>query len=381
LEGLGLRMTAPNNPHFPLQVTMTLDLDLQHVVEKVMKKYGINKGAAVVLDAANADIMAMVSLPQLNPYQIGAAETDERNHALIAVPPGSIFKTVTLAAAIESGVTTWDEKFHCNGHYGKYGLKCWREEGHGTLTVEEAFAESCNVVFAELAERMDPAWLQITGERLGLGRMVGWNTGKFTDGRPLRLLEEEEAGTIFLDHTSAKDGGVRTGTGIGQRNVRVTPLQAANMAVTILHSGHVFAPRLVKEVRYANGGLMTPLPVQSAESKYGRIRPRTAALLREAMRSVVLEGTAAKALEGAVWPLAGKSGTAELAGKHKARNDQWFVGYGPAKGKPRYAVAVLIEDQPAGLRNRAASLFGAIMDGLYLQERQALTVAEPTGGR
>jgi cell division protein FtsI/penicillin-binding protein 2 len=143
----------------------------------------------------------------------------------------------------------------------------------------------------------------------------------------------------------------------------------------------VFAPRLVKEVRYANGELMTPLPVQSAESKYGRIGARTAALLRESMRSVVQEGTAAKALEGAVWPLAGKSGTAELAGKHKARNDQWFVGYGPAKGNPRYAVAVLIEDQPAGLRNRAASLFGAIMDGLYLQERQALTVAEPTGGR
>ncbi len=376
LGGLGLRMTAPDNPHFPLQVTTTLDLDMQRVVEAVMNKYGISKGAAVVLDAANADIMAMISLPRMDPYNVGAKETDERNHALMAAPPGSVFKTVTLAAAMESGVTAWDEKFRCNGHYGKYGLMCWKKEGHGVLTVEEAFAESCNVVFAELAERMDPAWLQITAERMGLGRKVGWNTDHFVDGKPLRLLGEEEAGAIFLSKELAKDGGVRTGTGIGQRDVRITPLQAANMAVTILHNGHVFSPRLVKDIRYANGELMSPFPVQSVESNYGQIQPRTAALLREGMRSVVLEGTAANALENSLWPLAGKSGTAELAGKQKARNDQWFVGYGPAKGKPHYAVAVLIEDQPAGLRNRAAAVFGAIMDGLRLQEQRDHSVAE-----
>jgi cell division protein FtsI/penicillin-binding protein 2 len=375
LEGLGLRVTAPDNPHFPLQVTTTLDMGMQQIAEEVMKEYGITKGAAVVLDAANADIRAMVSLPRLDPYHIGAKGTDERNHALIAAPPGSVFKMVTLAAAIESGVTNGDEKFRCNGHYGKYGLKCWRKEGHGILTVEQAFAESCNVVFAELAERMDPAWLQITADRMGLGRQIGWHTDKFVDGAPLRLLEEEEAGSIFLNQRAAKDGGVRTGTGIGQRDVRVSPLQAANMAVTVLHNGHVFAPRLVKEIRYANGELMTPFNVRSAPSRYGQISPRTSSLLRESMRSVVLEGTAENALKGAVWPLAGKSGTAELAGKQKAHNDQWFVGYGPIMGKPHYAVAVLIENQPAGLRNRAATLFGAIMERLRLLEQQSQAAA------
>jgi cell division protein FtsI/penicillin-binding protein 2 len=375
LEGLGLRMTVPDNPHFPLQVTTTLDLDRQRIVEGTMKKHGISKGAAVVLDAANADIIAMVSLPRLDPYRIGTKGTDERNHALIGVPPGSFFKTVTLAAAIESGITTLDEKFHCSGHYGKYGLKCWREEGHGDLTVAEAYAQSCNVVFAELAERMDPAWIQITGDRLGLGRQIGWSAEKFVDGKPLRLLEEEESGRIFTNPITAKDGGVRTGTGIGQRDVRVTPLQAANLIVTVLHNGHVFAPRLVKDIRYADGNLMTSFVVKSAQSKYGEIQPRTAAMLRENMRAVVLEGTAAHALEHSVWPLAGKSGTAELAGKQKTRNDQWFVGYGPAKGKPHYAIAVLIEDQPAGLRNRAAAVFGDIMDELRLQEQHSQQAA------
>jgi len=368
LEGLGLRMTASSNTHFPIQVTTTVDMGMQHVVEQVLNKYGIKKGAAVVLDAANADIRAMVSLPRLDPYHIGAKGTDERNHALTAAPPGSVFKTVTLAAALESGVTNWKETFRCNGHYGKYGLKCWKEGGHGLLTLEQAYAQSCNVAFAQLAERLDPAWLQITAERMGLGRQVGWHTDKFIDGQPLRLFGEEEKGTIFLNKQNARDGGVRTGTGIGQRDVRATPLQVANMAVTILHDGQVLSPRIVKEVRYADGGLMAEMKMQSAESKYGQIKPLTAALLRQGMRSVVQEGTAKNALSSSAWPLAGKSGTAELAGKHKARNDQWFVGYGPVAGKPRYAIAVLIEDQPAGLRNRGAVVFGAIMDGLRLQE-------------
>ncbi|QMV40538.1 peptidoglycan D,D-transpeptidase FtsI family protein [Cohnella cholangitidis] len=381
LQGLGLRISAPDNPHFPIQVTTTLDLDIQRITEDVMSKYGIARGAAVVLDASNADILAMASLPRLDPHHIGADKTDERNHALVAAPPGSVFKTVTLAAALEAGVTNWDETFHCDGHYGKYGLKCWKEGGHGTLTLEQAYAQSCNVVFAGLAERMDAAWLQITADRLGFGRQIGWHTDSFVDGKPLRLLGEEEAGSIFLSKRTAQDGGVRTGTGIGQRDVRVSPLQVANVAVTLLHDGQVFSPRLVKDIRYADGGLMASIQVKSAKSKYGQIDSRTARLLRQGMRAVVREGTAESALKGAKWPLAGKSGTAELAGKQTARNDQWFVGYGPAEGKPRYAVAVLIEDQPAGLRNRGAILFGAIMDGLRLREQRLLQAAEQKAKR
>ncbi|MFC5471671.1 peptidoglycan D,D-transpeptidase FtsI family protein [Cohnella suwonensis] len=370
LGGLGLRLLAGDNPHFPLRVTTTIDKDAQRIAEDVLAKHGVRKGAAVVLDAANADILAMVSLPKLNPYRIGEEGTDERNHALTGVPPGSVFKTVTLAAALESGIASWDEKFHCDGHYGKYGLKCWKEGGHGELTLREAYAQSCNVAFAGLAEKLDPAWLQITADRLGLGRQVGWHTESFADGKPLRLLGEEEAGTVFADKKTAYDGGMKTGTGIGQRNVRVTPLQVANMAVTIVHDGKAYSPRIVKELRYADGNLLAALPVHAAKSKHGAVSAETMATLRQGMRTVVTEGTAKSALSGAVWPLAGKSGTAELAGKSEGRNDQWFVGYGPATGKPRYAIAVLIEDQPAGVRNRGAALFGEIMDGLRLLERE-----------
>ncbi|MBW5444984.1 penicillin-binding protein [Cohnella sp. CFH 77786] len=370
LSGLGLRTSGPGNPHYPLQVRTTLDLDIQREAEEALAAAGVRQGAAVVLDAADADILAMVSLPRMNPYAIGEPGTDERNHAITAFPPGSVFKAVTLAAALESGKADLGTKFRCDGAYGRYGLKCWRHEGHGELTLEEAFAESCNVAFAALAERLDPAWIQITADRLGLGRKVGWFADSFIDGKPLRLLGEEEPGTIFASKKAAQDGGVRTGTGIGQRDVRVSPLQAANLVVSLLHGGRVFAPRIVSEIRYADGGLAASISPQASPSRYGKIRPETAAAVLTAMRAVVTEGTARGALASSRWPLAGKSGTAELAGKSKARRDHWFVGYGPAKGKPKYAVAILIEEQPAGLRNKAAAAFGELMERLRLSDRR-----------
>ncbi|MBB6736036.1 penicillin-binding transpeptidase domain-containing protein, partial [Cohnella zeiphila] len=312
-----------------------------------------------------------------DPDRIGLPGADERNHALIAVPPGSVFKTVTLAAALEAGVTSFREKFRCGGHYGRYGLMCWRTEGHGELSLEEAYAESCNVVFAALAERLNPAMLQKTADRMGIGRQVGWYVDRFVDGKPLRLLPEEQSGSVFLDLNAAKDGGVRTGAGIGQRDVRMTPLQAANLAVTLLHDGQVLSPRIVSEIRYADGGPLAKLASQASPSIYGSIRPSTAAALRRAMRAVVLEGTAERVLRGAKWPLAGKSGTAELAGAGPKRNDHWFVGYGPAEHQARYAVAVLIENVPAGSRNRAASIFGDVMEALRRTEAQAQDQTSP----
>ena len=384
LAGLGMRTRAPDNPHYPLQVATTLDAGIQREAEQAMIEAGVKAGAAVVLDAEDGDILAMVSLPQFDPNHIGAKGTDERNHAITAYAPGSVFKTVTLAAALESGIADPHTLFHCTGTYGRYGLKCWKHDGHGELTLQEAFAESCNVAFATLAEKMDPAWIQITAERLGLGRRIGWSAEAFADGKPLRLLEEEEAGAIFASRQAAyRDGGVRTGTGIGQRDVRVTPLQAANMVVTLLHGGRVAAPRFVSEIRYADGGTLAKLPRQTAMSRYGHIRPQTAGAVLEAMRAVVTEGTARRALAGAGWPLAGKSGTAELAGKWQGRNDHWFVGFGPANAAPRYAIAVLIQAQPGGLRNRAAAVFGDMMARMLKLDRShpGSSGAAPAGRR
>ena len=360
MAGLGLRLVRPGGGRFPLMVRTTIDRRVQRAAERALDRAGVRAGAVVVLDAANADILAMVSRPAFDPSRIGRHGTDERNHALTGYPPGSVFKTVTLAAALETGAARRGERFRCDGRYGRYGLRCWKREGHGVLDVKEAYAQSCNVAFAAMAERMDGRALEEAAERLGLARRIGWHTEHFVDGRPLRLLMEEEAGAVFASPDDGKDGGVRTGAGIGQRDVRVTPLQAANLVVTLLNGGKVRAPRLVSEIRFADGRLLARLPLRSAPSPRGAIRRETAAFLLDAMKSVVTEGTASEALARLRGMVAGKSGTAETGRSGPPRHHHWFVGYGPLD-RPRYAAAVLIEDQPAGLRNRAVQVFGDLM--------------------
>ncbi|RCW42552.1 cell division protein FtsI/penicillin-binding protein 2 [Paenibacillus prosopidis] len=376
LHGLDLRITQPGNRYYPLKAITTLDLKLQNEIEAYADAQGLKEGAIVVLDADNADIIAMVSRPKLKPGQFLSADgTEWANHAIKAVAPGSVFKLVTEAAALEAGVVHMREKFFCNGEYGKYGLSCWKEGGHGLLTLQEGLAQSCNIAFATIAERLKAAELQRTADALGIGRKAGWHRessfGPFA--APLRLLEEEEAGQLFASVNTAEngargkrgektvvDGGVLAQSGIGQRDVRMTPLQAANLIVTLLNEGRVMEPRLVSEIRYAGGQRMVKLPAQRAQRGSGRIKPATAHALLRGMQAVVDHGTGRSIRQG-LWAVAGKSGTAETKRAGIARNHQWFAGYGPVK-KPRYAVAVLVENKPPGSANQATKLFRGVMD-------------------
>ncbi|MGM0880988.1 MAG: penicillin-binding transpeptidase domain-containing protein [Bacillota bacterium] len=484
LHGLDLRITQPGNRYYPLKAITTLDLKLQNEIEAYADAQGLKEGAIVVLDADNADIVAMVSRPKLKPGQFLSADgTEWANHALKAVAPGSVFKLVTEAAALEAGAVHMREKFFCNGEYGKYGLSCWKQSGHGLLTLQEGLAQSCNIAFATIAERLKAADFQRTADALGIGRKAGWHResafGPFA--APLRLLEEEEAGQLFASVIAAEsgkhggksgksgmstadlgesgagsgesskrgeksgksraelgerddgsgesgkrgeksgksraelgerddgsgesgkrggksgksraelgerddgseesgkrggeiseseaereaalaavDGGVLAQSGIGQRDVRMTPLQAANLIVTLLNEGRVMEPRLVSEIRYAGGQRMVKLPAQRAQRGSGRIKPATAHALLRGMQAVVDHGTGRSIRQG-LWAVAGKSGTAETERAGIARNHQWFAGYGPVK-KPRYAVAVLVENKPPGSANQATKLFRGVMD-------------------
>ncbi|RXZ84478.1 penicillin-binding protein [Paenibacillaceae bacterium] len=396
LQGLGVRLASPTNPYYPLQVATTLDLELQNKLERMLGAAGLKEGAVVVLDAQTADIAAMISLPLFQPQQLDAPGTDLSNHALEAVAPGSIFKLVTAAAALETKTAHWNETFHCSGEYGRYGLSCWKHGGHGSLTLGEALAQSCNVTFAALGERLSASEFLLAAEWLGIGRQVGWNEPERFNllGSPLRLLEEEQAGQLFAGvHREAaeqapdggkrllapswsggvlqaevQDGGVMAQTAIGQRDVQMTPLQAANLMITLLGGGEVRAPRLVTEIRYANGQRMMELPAQRAESPYGRISPATARLLLRGMEAVVARGTGQTIRHG-VWEVAGKSGTAQTAVAGQPRNHQWFAGYGPVEA-PRYAVAVLSKNRLPQSSNQATLLFRQVMDLLAAHEQE-----------
>ncbi|WP_150274559.1 peptidoglycan D,D-transpeptidase FtsI family protein [Paenibacillus tepidiphilus] len=360
LPGSGIQVKAPGNPYYPLSVYTTIDKQLQEEVEQLAVHSGMKEGAVVVLDAENGDIEAMVSLPLYNPLQIDPAGGAWNNRALQGAIPGSVFKIVTAAAALEAGVSSPDETFFCSGEYGKYGLTCANGKGHGTLTMAEGFAVSCNTVFATLAERLNAPQLERAALALGLGRPVGWQAEQ-TLGLPLlRPLAGEQPGVIFAAGAGpGDDGGARVQTAIGQRDVRVTPLQAANLVVTLLHGGEVRAPRILQRVAFANGQTLRELPGHLAPAA-GEISPQTARLLRSWMRRVVTDGTGRK-LQSARWPLAGKSGTAETIVRGKARNNQWFIGYGPVD-HPRYAVAVAVENTAPVGPHLATKLFGQVFD-------------------
>jgi len=359
LGGTGTRVNAAASRYYPLQIQTTVDDNLQQKIERLAATMNVTEGAVVVLDAKSADIVSMVSLPYYDPHHVDPAAENWGNKAVKASVPGSIFKTVIAAAALEEHATVPGEVFHCNGHYGKYGLSCWKKGGHGNITLEEGFAKSCNVVFATLGERLSADAIVRTAAKLGLGRPIGWSDPAFLGGNGLRPLDHEEAGAVFHSLVAA-DGGVRAQTAIGQRDVLVSPLQAANLVVTLLHGGQVMAPRLVSEIRYKDGSLLSDLPSQTSPSSVGQINPQIAKRLLSWMRLVVTDGTG-RALQQAKWPLAGKSGTAEVIRNHQQLNNQWFIGYGPVE-QPKYAVAVLVQNQTEGSKHLAAELFRRTMD-------------------
>ncbi len=365
LHGLSTRFHEPGNPYYPLRVVTTIDLELQNKLEMYADREGLAKGAIVVLDAANGDIVAMVSRPKLNPGQFTTSDGSEwENQALKAVPPGSIYKLVTAAAALEYGKVDQDEVFTCNGHYGKYGLSCWKHGGHGMLTLRKGIAQSCNIVFAAIAERLSGRQLEQMAGMLGMTGQSGWHAdesfGPFA--KPLRLLEEEQNGRVFAgEGADITDGGILAQSGIGQRDVRLSPLAAANLIVTLLAEGRVMEPRLVSSIQYANGQTMVKLPRHHHHAGSGRrLSPSTAHVLLQGMKDVVSEGTGSRIKTG-TWHLAGKTGTAEatLGGRNIVH--QWFAGYGPVES-PRYAVSVLASDRAPNSPHQATVLFRGVME-------------------
>ncbi|NJJ40079.1 peptidoglycan D,D-transpeptidase FtsI family protein [Paenibacillus apii] len=359
LPGSGLTVRTPSNPYYPLKLQTTVDLKLQDKIERLAAESGVKEGAVVVLEAGTGDVAAMVSLPFYDPGNVSPEGGEWNNRALQAAAPGSIFKIVTAAAALEAGVTSPGETFHCHGAYGKYGLSCHKKAGHGALTLEQGFALSCNSVFAELAERLTASQLQSAALALGLGRDIGWRQEQVLGLPLLQPLSGEQRGTVFRTLIPG-DGGARVQTAIGQRDAMVTPLQAANLVVTLLHGGEVRAPRILREVDFANGQTLMDLPPHLAPAPEGRISERTAKLLQSWMRRVVTEGTG-RSLSGARWSLAGKSGTAETLVRGVPRTNQWFIGFGPAE-KPEYALAVLVKNAAPESPHTATRLFGEIMD-------------------
>lgn len=339
LFGINVKYIDPANPFYPINLQTSIDQDLQMLLEDKVDQYNINKGGVVLLDIETSSILAMVSRPvinRVNPFNGKGIE----NMMVKQHIPGSVFKTVVAAAAIDHGLDDPARMFNCSQTItGKPDLKY----DHGMLNFTDSFAVSCNRTFGEIARELqekDPHMLEKYAEMLSITGGVGWK-GDIFHLEDFRQLQDEEKGRVFLSDEARKDRNFAALSGIGQHEVRVSPLSIANMMATIARGGEKDMVRAVLSIQYQNGAIMTEFAKEKLAGD--NISPYTAMKLQKLLREVVMneEGTG-RWFRDLPYAVAGKSGTAEtgIYEGGKQLHNKWFAGYFPYE-KPKYALVTV----------------------------------------
>jgi penicillin-binding protein 4B len=368
LFGVDVKYSAPSNPFYPLNVKTTIDSKLQQELETVADTYNIEKGGLLLLDIEESQIVANVSRPKINikdPY----GGTGATNYMFKSLIPGSVFKTVVAAAAIDEEIVDETTVFPCSEDI--YGNPA--EKQYGSINIKTSFAVSCNRTFAELAKSLtekNPDLIEQYAERLGLIGDISWQGDiyHYSNFEQLQLAESR----IFISEEEKKDMNFVSQTGIGQREVRVTPLGVANMMATIARGGQKYEVSAVSAVEYENGNPMFSFPKEKGKGE--TISPYTAMKLQQYLRGVVTDekGTA-QYLQVAAYPVAGKTGTAETgkyAGEEVPGNqlyNKWFAGYFPFD-EPKYALVAVNLDVKIN-EGGIYPIFKDAVDAVYRAEK------------
>ncbi|GAA0334496.1 penicillin-binding protein 2 [Bacillus carboniphilus] len=362
LFGIDVKYIDPANPFYPVNVKTTLDMDIQLMLERLVDEQRIQNGGVVLLDVETNDILGMVSRPHLNessPFHDDGAT----NFMITPQIMGSVFKTVVAAAAIDLELDVPSNTYNCSLNIRDEKDP---EYDYGYLNMEESFAKSCNRTFALLAEQIqneDPTLLENYAKKLSLIDLNGWEGDVFhyTD---FKQLSGEKPGRVFSRDEDRTDSNLVRMTGIGQHEVRATPLGVASMMATIARGGEKLSARAVSELNYKNGTTLFEFPVQKKDSE--TISPYTAMKLQHLLREVVVheEGTG-RWFQNLPYAVAGKSGTAETGIEKEGvqLHNKWFAGYFPFD-QPRYALVVVnlgVQQDEGGIN----PLFSDIVQGIF----------------
>jgi penicillin-binding protein 4B len=368
LFGINVKYVDPANPFYPVNVRTTLDKTLQQTAEDLADQYQIKKGGLVLLDIEDNSVLALVSRPTINkndPYS-GSGIT---NMILKQQIMGSVFKTVVAAAAIDNNLDDPQRMFNCSKKInGKPELKY----NYGMLDFTNSFAKSCNRTFGELArelQKLNPLLLEEYAAKLSLTGTVGWE-GDIYHTENFKQLADEDRGRVFLSYEARKDGNLAAMSGIGQHEVRATPLAVANMMATIARGGKKDMVRTVSKIEYRNGTTMVDFHEKSIVGD--SISPYTAMKLQKLLREVVLNpnGTG-RWYKDLPYNVAGKSGTAETGKYESGRKlyNKWFAGYFPFE-KPKYALVAVSLDV-AETEGGVNLLFSDMVKSLYEKDNGA----------
>lgn len=319
-------------------VRLTIDAAIQGFAEKAMREcYEVNSAVAVqavVMDVNTGEVLAMVTKPDYDPNSPPRDDVEALTAMMRIRPisdvyePGSTFKILTSAAALETGVTTPTEGFYCSGSVTVEGskIRCWGRP-HGAESMAEAIQNSCNPVFVELGLRLGTARLYSYLRAFGLGSRTGID------------LEGESAG-ILISESSVKTVDLAR-IGFGQ-SVAVTPLQLICAVSAVANGGNLMRPYIVKEITDAEGNVIERNEPEVAAQP---LKEETSALMRELLWAVVERGGGKNArIEGI--KVAGKTGTAQIYRDGAISRDAHigsFIGFAPADS-PRVAVLVVVHE-------------------------------------
>jgi len=332
-----------------MNIVTTLDFKIQRIIEKQLDKNKYN-GSIVVLDGSNGNILGMVSRPNFDQNNISAylnsKEKELFNKAIqMTYPPGSIFKIIVAAVALENRIVDSQHRFYCNGFEDLYGniIKCYSYDngGHGELTFREGFVKSCNSVFIQVGRMVGGEELLKMAGRLGLGEKTG-------------LMIEEEVAGLLPSKDYVKGAGIGN-ISIGQGTLEVTPIQIARVTNIILNDGIDKGIRLVDKIINDEGDIITQLPYND---KIRLLSLDTSHEIKNMMRDVIVYGTGKNAwLEDT--EIAGKTGSAEAVDDNKKIVHAWFSGF--YKGQVSdYVITIIIEDGVSG-GETAAPIFRDIV--------------------
>ena len=345
IDGLGFRDWRDDNLLNPHNVVTTLDSSIQDTVEKIGRS-SLSMGAIIVAEAKTGDILALASFPDYSPRemyngmssaQFTTLKNDSRkpfvNRTLQAFAPGSVFKIILAAAAIEHGLER--HSYQCSGHIevGDRFLSCYNHFAHGQLdSVKDALALSCNGYFIELGQLLGRKTILDYASRFGLGKTVG-----------VPLYGESPGNIPSIDELPYL--GDLANASIGQGLVETTPLQLARMMTIIANDGRNINLRLVNRITDRNGSTVRHYPVKSGSKVISSV---TASKLKDMLAEVTAVGTARDAASSDYFT-AGKSGTAETNSGDRS-SYRWFAGF----TQPEDPLVVVVFAEEMGEKTPAA---------------------------
>ena len=319
-------------------IKLTIDATIQDICEMAMREcYDVNKAQAVhliAMDPYTGAILAMCSKPDYDPNDPPRDQADALTRLMRirlisdAYEPGSTFKILTAAAALDAGVTTPEDGFYCSAKITVDGdtIRCWGSP-HKDETMAEALQNSCNPVFVELALRLGSERMYQYLHAFGLGRKTNVD------------LQGEGSGILIPVHSVKNVDLARIGFG---QSVAVTPIQMITAACSVINGGRLMQPYLLKEAIAPDGTVLYRTQPKVVSNP---ISEETSATMRQLLEQVVSDGGARNAaIEG--YRIGGKTGTAQVYKDGRIVRDVHigsFLGFAPADD-PRIALLVIVDE-------------------------------------